>query len=278
MKHFINSLKPFIKKLSSDKITAYSAQSCFYITLSAIPFLLIVINLTNFLPVTHLDIIKIVESIAPPQLKNIFTDVILDIHNNSSLTFTSLTAITALWSSGRGFTAIINGLNNIYEVDDTIGWLKLRIKSTVYTIIFIGLIAISLILLVFGTVLTNLLSQLSPPLADILSTLLGRKIILFPAIFTVFFTIIYTYIPNRKSSIKRELPGALITALGWYIFSNLYSFYVTHSPGFSYMYRGLTALIFALLWIYASVIIMLFGAEVNYWLHTYNHSKNDVPG
>ncbi len=277
-KNLLPEVKTFIKKVISDTITAYAAQSCFYITLSFLPFLLVIINLTNYLPITHLDIIKIVESVAPTQLKSIFTDVILDIYNNTNFTFTSITAITAIWSAGRGFTAIIHGLNTVYEADYRTGWLKLRLKSSIYTVVFIFLIAITLTLLVFGDILTQILTDVSPTLANILTSILGRKIILFPLLFTVLFTIIYTYIPNRKSSIKHEMPGAVITALGWYIFSNLYSAYVMNSPGFSYMYRGLTALIFALLWIYFSVIIMLFGAEINHWLYIRNHSKNDVPG
>ncbi len=274
MSLFINEAKIFIKKISSDTITGYAAQSCFYITLSFLPFLLLIINLTNYLPLTHEDIIKLVANIAPIQLKSILTDVILDIYENSNPTLTSITAITALWSAGRGFTAIIHGLNTIYKADYVTGWFKLRIKSTVYTIIFILLISLTLTLLVFGESLNNIIKTTLPALSNLLTTLLGQKIILFPLLFTGMFTIIYTYIPNRKSSLRKELPGAVITALGWYIFSNLYSLYVAYSPGFSYMYRGLTALIFALLWIYFSVIILLFGAEINYWINKKYFNKN----
>ena len=274
MNKYINCAKYVIKTITSHNITGFAAQSCFYITLSAIPFLLVIINLTEYIPISHTDIINIIQSIAPTQLVPLFTDTITDIHNNSNITLTSITALATLWSAGRGFTAIINGLNTIYGVNTHISWIKLRIKSTIYTVLFIVLITISLTALVFGNSLSKIISIIFPEFANLYANLLGKKIILFPLLFTFLFTLIYTYIPNRKSSFIKEIPGAALTALGWYLFSNIYSLYAAHSPNFSYMYRSLTSLVFGQLWIYFSVIIILLGAEFNNLIY----SRKDVPG
>lgn len=280
MKNLYSKLKPFIKKIISDNISAYSAQSCFYIALSFLPFLLVIISLTRYLAITDIDFITLISNVVPANLSPVFSGVISDIYNNASLTLTSITALTALWSSGRGFIAIISGLNKIYGIDKHTRWFKLRIQSTICTIVFIVLIITSLILLIFGNTLITHLQKVAPAIADIIIMLLGKKIIIFPTFLTILFTVIYTYIPDRKSSLKKELPGAVITALGWYVFSHLYSFYIAFFPGISYIYRSMTSLILTLLWIYFSVIIIFLGAEINCYITTRSktHSKNDVPG
>ena len=77
------------------------------------------------------------------------------------------------------------------------------------------------------------------------------------------FLLMYLFIPTRKSSITKEFPGAVFSAVGWYGFSYCYSLYVAHSPNFSYMYGSLTTLIFALVWIYVCMLILFLGAELN---------------
>ena len=117
--------------------------------------------------------------------------------------------------------------------------------STVYTIALLVLIIATLLLLVFGNQLIGLIEVFIPRLAVILSAILNNRI------------------PTRKSSITKEFPGAVFSAVGWYGFSYCYSLYVAHSPNFSYMYGSLTTLIFALVWIYVCMLILFLGAELN---------------
>lgn len=265
--------KQYADKISGDNITGYAAQSCFYITLSFLPFLLVLMNLVRFLPVTENDIIALLKTIAPEQFAPFFENIILDIYNHSSLTLTSVTAVTALWSAGKGFMAVLNGLNNVYDTPADSNWIRLRIKSTVYTLAFMLVIVSSLTLLVFGDSLVQLLDRILPSVAVVLNAILSNRLILFSGLLILIFLLIYTYVPNRKSSLMRELPGAIISAFGWYLFSSLYSLYINYMPSRSYMYGGLATLIFALIWLYFCMIIMFFGAEVNVLLACNKKSK-----
>ena len=83
------------------------------------------------------------------------------------------------------------------------------------------------------------------------------------AILIIFFLILFLAIPNRKSSILDELPGAIIAAAGWMIFSYLYSFYIDNIGSFSNMYGSLTTIVFLMLWLYFCMYILFFGAEIN---------------
>ena len=61
-----------------------------------------------------------------------------------------LSALMALWASGKGMQAITNGLNTIYHVKETRNWLMTRIYSAFYMLLFVLAIIVTLLALVLG--------------------------------------------------------------------------------------------------------------------------------
>ena len=77
------------------------------------------------------------------------------------------------------------------------------------------------------------------------------------------FLILYKMLPNRKATFKSQVPGAVLIAAGWSLFSYFFSLYFELFPGFSNMYGSLTALIMVMLWLYICMNLLLYGAEIN---------------
>ena len=78
--------------------------------------------------------------------------------------------------------------------------------------------------------------------------------------------LLYLVIPNRKSRLLAELPGAVLTAGGWICFSYLFSFYIDHRQNIAFAYGSLTTLAFSMLWLYFCMYILFVGAEINVFL------------
>ena len=66
-----------------------------------------------------------------------------------SITLISVTAITTLWSAGKGFLAIIRGLNSVYEIKESRNYFFLRITEYIY-LVFAFMIIGTITLFVFG--------------------------------------------------------------------------------------------------------------------------------
>ena len=90
-----------------------------------------------------------------------------------------------------------------------------------------------------------------------LRTAVGLGVLIF------FFLLIFISLPNRKTGILRELPGAIIAAAGWVGFSFLFSFYVDNLSNYTAIYGSLTTIVLCMLWLYACMYILYIGAEVN---------------
>ena len=254
------------KKTVNDNISGFAAQSCFYITLSFFPFFLVLMSLVHYLPFSADDLISLLHDLLPSQIEPMLEGLIHDIYDGSSITFTSLTTITTVWAAGKGFLAIIGAFNKIYDVPVKRNWFLTRLLSTIYTISFLLIIIATLLIFIFGNNLADIILPVSPYIASIIRIILNKKMLLFPAILLLVFLSMYTFIPNRRSSFAKELPGAVMSTVGWCLFSTFYSLYVEHSNNFSYMYGSLTTLIFALFWIYSCMLILFLGAELNIFL------------
>ena len=83
----------------------------------------------------------------------------------------------------------------------------------------------------------------------------------------------YKYLPDRselgKTTLKRQLPGAVFTACGWMVISFVFSIYMDIFKGFSTMYGSLTTLILILLWLYMCMYVILLGGELNATIERY---------
>ncbi|MBP3488204.1 MAG: YihY/virulence factor BrkB family protein [Roseburia sp.] len=257
----IGNIKSFMDKCKRDKINAYSAQSAFFIILSAIPFLMVFSSLLQYTAVTEAMILDIISRIMPEYVSPFVISLVDEVYNRS-MGIISVTAVVAIWSAAKGVQYMADGLNAVNDLEETRNWFILRFWAVVYTIIFLVAIVFTLLVLVFGNSLHDLAMQYVPILkhaADFLSHFKGLAMI---AILTLFFAVVFTALPNCKLSFKSQLPGAAICSVAWYAFSFGLSVYVDYFNGFS-MYGSLTTIALIMLWLYFCMYIMMMSAEVN---------------
>ena len=79
----------------------------------------------------------------------------------------------------------------------------------------------------------------------------------------VFSLLIYKFLPNRRDKFRKQIPGAVFTALGWMVISWIFSVYVDVFQGFSSMYGSLTTIVLIMLWMYFCMYSILLGGELN---------------
>ena len=264
----IVKIKGFLKKLNDDCIDAYSAQAAFFIMLSFITFIILLLSLLKYVPVSESEFIDMATEAIPLYIKPIIVTIIEEAYNHSA-GFLSISIVAAIWSSAKGFLSLNKGLNRVYNVEETRNYIILRIRACVLTLILVLSIILSLGLIVFGNYLQSRIDMYLPIISVIVHTILKMKAIYMPIIFVTIFVIIYTVIPNRKMRIRNQIPGALICAAAWYGFSFFFSIYVEYSSNLSKMYGSLTTLILAMLWLYFCMYIILICAEINSYFEDY---------
>ncbi len=260
----IKKIQSIAKIIDADNIFVYSAQASFYIIISSIPFIMLLLSLSQyFLPVSEQDIFRLVIPLMPEVIKEPIKSIISELFYKSTGSVISITAISTLWSASRGIAAIERGIKNVYHTPSRRTFFLNIAASIFYTIIFIIIVIAFLATTVFGTSIIMFLEVKSGLLCWIFSKASWVRWLITFCILTIFFAAIYTAFSGRKIHIKRNLPGAVFTTSVWMIFSTLYSFYIENFANYSYLYGSLTAIVLMMLWVYFCMIIFLLGGEIN---------------
>lgn len=253
----------FLQKLKKDCVSAYAAQAAFYIMLSFFPFCMFLLTMIQFLPIHESDLTALVTQTMPTAVSPFILSILEEIYATPAPTIVSLTAITTLWAASKAFYSLIYGLNSVYNMPENRNYFYLRFRATIYTVIFAVMLLATLLLLAFGNSITHAINTTFPALKDAALLVISIRASASMCILVLFFLYLYVFIPNRKSRILNELPGAILTAAGWIGFSFLYSFYIDHMSNFSNTYGSLTAIVLLMLWLYACMYMLLIGGEIN---------------
>ena len=260
----VKIIKEFSERIMGDHVGAYAAQSAFFILLSFIPFMMLLLNIIQYTPLTEEAVSSAVMSIIPEDFHGVVKTIIMEIYRRSSAIL-PVSAIIALWSAGKAITSLTYGLNTVYHVKETRNYFVNRLRSMLFTLFFIGAFLVTLVLMVFGRSIQQALTEYFPAVAEFTGMLLSLRTVITMAALMFTFVLMYRFVPNRKVSFESQIPGALVTTISWQILSVGFSFYLEYFPGVTRMYGNLTTLILLMLWVYFCMYLVLVGAEINDW-------------
>ena len=271
IRRIIDEVKNLSKRVYEDSVYAVSGHATLFIIISFFPFIMLLLALVKYLPFSQNQIIELFDNISLGIMNETVRNIIKEVYETPSVVVLSITAITVLWSASKSVYSLQLGLNRIYNHKETRNYFLLRGLSLLYTAILLLSILVSLILMVFGRTILDFLATIFKGLIGFEFILnIARQSIAFFIILLIF-DLFYTFVPNRPSRLIFELPGALISALGWYVFSFFYSIYIRNVGTF--IYGSLTAVVLLMVWLYFCMYIFFIGAEINIVVEKYGWCK-----
>ena len=251
--------------IGRDHLSIVAAGVAFFATLAIFPSIAALIGLYGLVadPAQVVDTLHAVRHLLPHDVFALIEDQAgqLIAARPARLGLASLVSLAlALWSSRAGVMALTEGLNLVYRETDT--------RSLVVQY----LISLALTLMVLAVAVAALLAVVAVPailhFADLgpLGSLLAQVTPLLILGVAVVFAIgaLYRYGPHRALARRRWVTvGALLATLGWLAVSLALSVYVARFADFNQTYGSLGAVVGLLFWLYASVFVVLLGAELN---------------
>ena len=259
----IGKVAGIFRDIAALDIPVHAANACYFMILAVFPTLVLLMSLLRYTGLDVIDLIHMLEGVIPAALLPEAEELILNTYESTSKAVVGLSAATALWSASRGIYGLLTGLNAVYGVSEDRGWLYTRSISVLYTFLFLLVLLLTLVLHVFGTTLLSMLSTSENPLLRFLTGVIDLRYFLLIFIQTLLFTAMFMVFPNKRNSLGNSLPGALLAAIGWLVFSHLYSIYVEFFPSYANIYGSVYAVALSMLWLYFCILIVFYGGLLN---------------
>ncbi len=268
--------KGFTQRLRKDNVSAFSAQAAFFLFMSIMPFLSLLLTLVRYLPISQTVLYTTVIGVVPEPLKPLVDEILGELSVKNRSAYLSMSIVLVIWAAAKGVMAIIRGLNSVYHVEDKRNYVKLRLISALYTVIIVAAIVLSMLLLVFGNQIYYALKTDFPKAAGIISIFIRQKIILSMLLLTLFFMFIYRLVKSAANNVLLIIPGAVFSALSWNLLSYAFSIYIKYSQNFSYTYGSLATIVLFMLWLYFGMYLMFIGAEINSYFKVYFENVKQI--
>lgn len=253
----------FAQWIASFRVPLYAANTAFYIILSLLPTVMLIVCLVPLVGYTGEDLLTLCRGLVPDILMPLLERIIHDLSANSSGILLSISAVFAIWSSSSGVYCIQLGLNSIYGLRENRSYLHRRIVCVFYMLLLIAALVLTLVIHGFGRDIANFCAEHQIPVLRFLGSVIQfRGLILF-VLLTLLFTAMFCVFPNRKLKFTAALPGAAISAVGWLLFTQIYSLYAKNISNQSVLYGSLSIVTMGMLWLYVCISILFYGSVVN---------------
>lgn len=270
-----------IGEIVNDQVNVYAAQASFFIIISVIPFIILLLSLAKY--VIDIDwVVGWIENQISGDIGHLLQSVLAEVTEKAGISLVSITAISTLWSSSRGVNAVIRGIWNVYGIRLNENFIFDILRSLLYTLSFVLTILGSLVALVFADSIRDFCEGRYPIATIIFDIIIQCSTFVFIIVLTLFFALIYNTASKKGKRLSKDayiglsnklprgylsqMPGAIFAALGWVLFSYFYSLYIRYFPSASYLYGSLAAIVFLMLWLYICMMILIYGAEINKYI------------
>ncbi len=207
--------------------------------------------------------LEMIENFLPKEASQIILAQAADVagSENAGLGFAFVIGLgIALYSTSKGMASLMEGLNIAYDEVEKRGFIALKARTFVMTILLVFALVLGL---VSALLLPVVFSYLALPdwLEKVLSS--ARWIIL--GFLTVTgLSFVYRFGPSRTDAKWKWItPGAVIACLLWLAASYGFSVYVANFASYNKTFGSLAGVIILLMWLWISAYIILLGAELN---------------
>ncbi|WP_370631415.1 YihY/virulence factor BrkB family protein [Methylosinus sp. Sm6] len=234
--------------------------------MSLFPFLIVVTALAAMVGSTRLadEAGRLLLDVWPPQVAAPIAGEIRRVATTPQRGALTIGALFAVYFASSGIESLRIGLNRAYEAQEERPWWLLRLESIVYVLGSAVALLILSVLVVLWPVATEIAAHYLgwfPPFWTFV-TLARFAIATFVLGATLF--AIHNWLPAGRRRLSETVPGVVVTLALWLVAGAAFGSYLSaFADRYVVTYAGLASAMVALVFLYFSAVIFIYGGELN---------------
>lgn len=268
MKKLYQKFAVLFGRIFALRIPVYAGNATFFLLLSVFPAAMLLLTAVQYIPASIEDLSSFVSTLMPLPVYDLFKAVLYDLEPGKTVAVLSATTLGTVWTFMRSMNTLRMGLEAVWEISKprtlVLNW---GICLMCAVLFFLCIIAM-LLLQIFGQVIYDFAVMHHWHIVDLITAILRLRWLFSMGFLTLVFCLFYTILPAGGHKFIQNLPGALLSAVGWLLFSALFGIYVEHFSRYSMIYGSLTAVIVTMLWLYFCMNLLFYGGLINRFLQS----------
>jgi membrane protein len=250
-----------VRSTFSPECSLIAASISYFTLLSLFPLTLITVAIASIWiepQLAEAEIVRQLEFVAPGIQRLLGDNLEAVVETRGPITGFALLALT--WSASHVFQVLNNGLNKIWQVDESRPVWRHRGLSILFALLLSGLL---LSAMAAQGVFAEIQHNLPWPEPPLYLRVLGHDT--FYTTLSIFgFSCLYYFLPHRRLRWREVLPGAIVAGYLWELAKQGFLAVVTvYLSRTNLVYGSVATIIAFMTWTYFSSIIFLMGAYLN---------------
>jgi membrane protein len=253
-------------RFNADDGWAIASHIALSTLMAMFPFLILVTAIAGFIGSRNLaDVVaRIIVAAWPRAVSSSIIDQIHNVLTTARGDVLTLGAVFAVYFSSSGVESLRIGLNRAYGIQETRHWWVLRLESIGYVLVSaIGLLALAF-LVVLGPLFFQTALARAPWLEPLEPSYNVARVGLAAALLATALAILHMWLPKGRRRFREVWPGIIATLAMWIVCGIAFGRYLAnHSSTYVTYYAGLASVMIALVFLYFTAWIFIFGGELN---------------
>lgn len=251
---------------SRDDGWAIASHIALSILMSLFPFLIFVTALTGYLGTKNLadQVAVLLLEAWPEEVAGPIAAEIASVLTNAHGGILTVGVLLALYFSSSSIESLRIGLNRAYSELEVRPWWLLRLESIGYVLVgAVALIALSF-LVVLWPVMFRTAQRYLPDMVPIEDTYTYLRFSIASGVLIVTLFLVHKWLPAGKRRLRDIAPGIAVTLILWLALGVLFGRYLAEFANtYVTMYAGLATAMVALVFLYWTASIFVYGGELN---------------
>ncbi len=253
-------------RFSADDGWAIASHIALSVLMSMFPFLILVTAIAGFIGSADLadEVARLIVVAWPKEVSSAIAGEIHNVLTTARGDVLTVGAVFAIYFASSGVESLRIGLNRAYGLYEQRPWWLLRLESIGYVLVS----AVGLLALAFLVVLGPLVFKAAMAYLPWLDPLEGHynfgRFAIATVLLTLSLMILHMWLPAGRRRLADVWPGILATLILWLACGFIFGRYLSD---FSYTYvtyyAGLASAMTALVFLYFTAWIFIFGGELN---------------
>jgi YihY family inner membrane protein len=251
-----------IQTFSKAEGALLSGSMAYYTFLSLLPLLMVaafvIATFASPEPEAQAAVAEALNQAFPGVGTDVFKDVIDQVVANSAAL--GVFGLLSVAYAGSGFVGSMTAcMNRMWQVPSGRNPVGQKIVN-ILIVMMLGTVLLGSALLtiwVSATAQRTLELEATSPVISMIEELAG------PASMGIVLLLLYRFLPARKQSWLRQVPGAVFGAVGFYVLKRAFDFWANQSAGVGALPRSLVSVTLLLVWLGFFGQLILYGAALN---------------
>ena len=267
LRDIYDAVDDFSKGMGRRRITTYSAACAYYLFMSLIPMIMLLVSIIQYTPLTQEMILEAISDYVPDSLYEIISSIISSIYSGGRVALT-VSILLTIWSAAASMKALMRGMDSMYDAERHEDFFVFSLRACFYMVVLVLVLLLSFFVMVYGGEILQLLYDTLPhggTLDKLCGTVRYLRYVVVIAVLALVFSFTYWRMPARRLRYKAQWPGAIFCAVSWSVFSVIFSVYVSVSNRFG-AYGVIGTVIVAMIWLYYCFYFLLLGGYINHYI------------